>query len=78
MFFSTLRAVEEYPIGAEVESLELSGFNGSITWEPWMEDQPGWWPRKEVRGFGEDSLRAFLAELRIEEQSSATSWCSGQ
>jgi len=71
MFFSTLRAVEEYPIGAEVESLELSGFNGSITWEPLDGGPARVLAEKEVRGFGEDSLRAFLAELRIEEQSSA-------
>lgn len=62
---------EEYPLGAGVSVVDLTGYNGSIRWIP-----VGTTERarieivKEVRGTDEEAMNQFLDQINIEDNSS--------
>lgn len=66
MFFTTLRFVEEFLIGQEIQNLELTGFNGSINWEPFDGGPARVVAAKEVKGLREETVRELLEKLRVE------------
>lgn len=68
MFLTKLEVVEEFVLGPEINSLEVSGFNGAIRWEPLEAGQARVVAEKSVRGLNETSLRALLQELRVEQR----------
>lgn len=73
VFYSKVRAVEEFPIGPDVRSIELSGYNGSIVWEPLNGQAPRVVAEKEVQGMSEKAVEKLLEEMRIENSSSGQS-----
>lgn len=63
-----VRLTEEYVVGSTVESLDLRGFNGSITWV--ASGGPGGRivVEKEARGLSEGVLREFLQGMEVEKR----------
>ncbi len=70
---SRVTTKEEYPIGSQVRSISLSGFNGTITWEPVDSfDQAVIVAEKEVRGSLNAAIEKFLGGIKVEDHSTAS------
>ena len=69
----TVTSTEEFPIGRDVEIINVSGFNGSITWIPIGEgEKASVVVEKEVRGVSDSAIKRVLSELNVEDRSSRT------
>lgn len=64
---------EEYPIGPNVSTISLSGYNGTIKWLPIAEHaQAVVVVEKEVRGSLSAAIEKLLGGIKIEDHSSAS------
>lgn len=70
---SRVTSTEEYPISPEVNSINLSGFNGTITWVPVDSTSQGKIiAEKIVRGSINVALDKFLNTIKVEDYSSGS------
>ena len=68
--FSKVSSREDFLLGPEVNSIQIYGFNGAITWMPMDEGAVRIMAEKQVRGLNRGSLEDILAELKVESVSS--------
>lgn len=68
--FSKVGAREEFPLGPEIDSISIQGFNGGIVWLPEDGGEPRIVAEKEVRGLSLGGLEQILADLKIERDVS--------
>lgn len=68
-FFGKISTREEFTVKAEIQAIDIQGFNGSVTWVPVDADGPRIVAEKEVRGVTGRGLDEVMADLKIEDFS---------
>lgn len=68
-FFAKVNRQEEFLLPEGVQTLQIQGFNGSISWEPLDGGAGRIVAEKEVSSLSARGLEQILAELRVEDES---------